>query len=247
MEESLNFGRRGILPEKLLYDRFNRVKEARDVKLCGIAPERWLCDRSSDSSSCKFPIFSAMLLLRKLLDKFKMRSAERLLISSGISPARLQNWSGIGPLIKFEPRRSMKKDDNFSTHQGRLPKNLLPPRSMLVKPEQFCNEDGISPSRLLLLNSSTLREDRKPKELGMFPVKLLLDISMPHNVNDRYQQLGSSPENLLFLRDKICSASRSHMDDGILPLRLFLETYNFCSRGIKTPMFSGIGPENEFS
>jgi hypothetical protein len=43
----------GILPVKLLYERFNQEREVREVNSCGISPERELKERSIDSSLVK--------------------------------------------------------------------------------------------------------------------------------------------------------------------------------------------------
>ena len=78
----------GILPDKLLYDRFKASNDARPDKLDGISPESLFSERSRDTSDFMAPIKFGICPLYLLDDKFKFITAARDVMSVGISPVK---------------------------------------------------------------------------------------------------------------------------------------------------------------
>ena len=74
----------GILPVKLLYERFNQEREVREVSCCGIFPERLFHERSIDSSRVRLPSYDGICPMKLLYDMLSPCSETRLPIDSGM-------------------------------------------------------------------------------------------------------------------------------------------------------------------
>ena len=64
------------------------TRKVEEVKLGGIAPESLFLERSRVSNRSKLPMLSGVFPVKWFMDKFKMTSLERFVIS-GISPDKL--------------------------------------------------------------------------------------------------------------------------------------------------------------
>lgn len=60
----------GILPIKLLLDKFKWLNNVKLDMLCGIAPESWFTEKSTDSNALMVPIPSGIIPLKVLKEKF---------------------------------------------------------------------------------------------------------------------------------------------------------------------------------
>jgi len=76
----------GILPDKLLYERFSQLRKVREVRTCGISPERWLQERSIDSSLVKLPSCDGICPVKLLCDTLSPWSETSLPIDLGMGP-----------------------------------------------------------------------------------------------------------------------------------------------------------------
>lgn len=79
----------GICPERLLYDKFKRLKNVMEAMLGGIEPEIWLCERSRLSKFVNDPMLLGMFPVSWFQDKFRAPRWINCAIFSGISPERL--------------------------------------------------------------------------------------------------------------------------------------------------------------
>ncbi|GER46518.1 aspartyl/glutamyl-tRNA(Asn/Gln) amidotransferasesubunit B [Striga asiatica] len=79
----------GILPVKLLYDRFRLLKKDMVVMLLGILPDNEFLEKSRDTRFFMFPMLFGMDPVRRFRDRFNDWSSTRLVISIGISPDRM--------------------------------------------------------------------------------------------------------------------------------------------------------------
>jgi hypothetical protein len=77
----------GILPVKLLYERFNQARDVREVNSCGISPERWFQERSNDSSRVKLPRCDGICSIKLLCDILSPCNEESLPTDSGMGPS----------------------------------------------------------------------------------------------------------------------------------------------------------------
>ena len=79
----------GILPDRLLYDKFKWPKNKMVAIPGGRTPESLFMERSSDSSDFMSPIFAGIFPCIWLLDRFKDIKPWRHVSSSGIPPDNL--------------------------------------------------------------------------------------------------------------------------------------------------------------
>ena len=77
---------KGIFSIKLLFDKF---KWFSNVKLEGIWSKSWFIEKSIDSKEPIVPIFTGILPIKRLYDKFNDGNSWRLVTSSRISPDKL--------------------------------------------------------------------------------------------------------------------------------------------------------------
>ena len=78
----------------------------------------------------------------------------------------------------------------------------------------------------------------------MLPDRLFLEKSRTLKLVKGFHQ-GIFPERRLFERDITCKFLNLTIEEGILPLRKFLERSKYSTVHIFSPMFFGIGPEKE--